>query len=103
MPLTSWQNFYVIIGTAAGALTGLLFVAIVLVVQIQGRSSRQGIDTFSTPTVAHFCAVLLISAILSVPWPALWNAGLVLGLAGWLFGLPVRPGRYASDAQPYRL
>ncbi len=91
-------------GSAAAALTGLLFVAIVLVVQIQGRSSRQGIDTFSTPTVAHFGGVLLIAAILSAPWPALWNAGLLLGLSGtsgFLYALIVaRRMRGRTDYQP---
>src|SRR5205085_4035390 len=37
---------------------------------------------FSTPTVVHFCATLLISAILSVPWRAVSNAGLALGAVG---------------------
>ncbi len=69
-PLTNWENFYVIMGSSAAALTGLMFVAIALVAQTRGRSSRQGVDTFSTPTVAHFCAVILISAVVSAPWQA---------------------------------
>jgi hypothetical protein len=28
-PLTEWQNFYMIVGSSAGALTGLQFVVIV--------------------------------------------------------------------------
>ena len=30
----------------------------------------------------HFCVALLVAAILSAPWQALWNAGLLLGLSG---------------------
>ena len=30
-PLPTWQNFYVIIGSAAAALTGLTFVVITLI------------------------------------------------------------------------
>ena len=82
--LTTWQTFYVIIGSAAATLTGLMFVVISLIVGSRARVSpgSGGIATFSTPTVVHFGAVLLISAILNAPWPALWIAGLLLGLTG---------------------
>ena len=82
--LTTWQNFYVIIGSAAATLTGLMFVVISLIVGSRARVSpgSGGIATFSTPTVVHFCVALLIAAILNAPWPALWNAGLLLGLTG---------------------
>src|SRR5258708_27224643 len=81
-PLTAWDNFYVIIGSAAGALTGLTFVAITLVAGTPLRGRGWGIGTFTTPTVVHFGVVLLISAIISTPWPALWHAALTLGLTG---------------------
>ena len=82
--LTTWQTFYVITGSAAATLTGLMFVVISLIVGSRARVSpgSGGIATFSTPTVVHFGAVLLISAILNAPWPALWIAGLLLGLTG---------------------
>jgi hypothetical protein len=83
-PLATWQNFYVIVGTAAATLTGLMFVVITLIVQlrVQVSSPRSGIAVFSTPNVFHFGAALLVAAILSAPWQALWNAALLLGLAG---------------------
>jgi hypothetical protein len=83
-PLAAWQNFYVIIGTAAATLTGLLFVVITLISGALGRVSSpwSGIRVFSTPNVLHFGAALLIAALLSAPWPALWPAGLLVGLAG---------------------
>jgi len=83
--LTTWQNFYVIIGTAAGALIGLMFVVITLIVgdQMQRVRTNGGtIGAFSTPTVVHFCAALLVAATLCVPWQVLWNASLLLGLCG---------------------
>lgn len=81
-PLTAWENFYVIIGSSAGALTGLTFVAITLVAQTPLRGRGWGIGTFTTPTVVHFGVVLLIAAIISAPWPALWQAAVTLGLTG---------------------
>ena len=83
-PLAAWQNFYVIIGSAAATLTGLLFVVITLVSGALGRVSSplSGVRVFNTPNVMHFGAALLIAALLSAPWPVLWPAGLLVGLAG---------------------
>jgi len=60
-PLATWQNFYVIIGTAAATLTGLLFVVITLIagVRVRVSSPSSGIAVFSTPNVVHFGAALL--------------------------------------------
>ena len=83
MPLlTSWQNFYVIIGSSAGALTGLMFVVITLIAGSQARDASDPIAAFNTPNVIHFCAALLISAIVCAPWQVLWNVSLLLGLFG---------------------
>ena len=81
-PLASWQNFYVIIGSAAAALTGLMFVVITLVMGTRMRRSSGTLGAFGTPNVVHFGIALLVAAILSAPWQALWNAGLLLGLTG---------------------
>src|SRR6266567_4511700 len=83
-PLATWHNFYSIIGTAAATLTGLLFIVITLMagVRVRVSSPSSGIAVFSTPNVVHFGAALLVAAILSAPWQALWPAGLLLGLAG---------------------
>lgn len=83
-PISTWQNFYVIIGTAAGALIGLMFVVMTLISggRVQVQRSRMSIDAFGTPVVVHFCMALLIAATLSAPWQALWNVGFVLGLTG---------------------
>lgn len=80
--LTAWENFYVIVGSSAGALTGLTFVVITLIAGVRSRSPGMGIATFTTPTVVHFGAVLFIAAILSAPWSALAPAALMLSLCG---------------------
>ena len=82
LPLTTWHNFYGIIGTAAASLTGLMFVVITLMARVRVRGSNDSLGAFGTPTVVHFCAALLVAAILSAPWQALWNVGLLLGLSG---------------------
>ena len=63
-PIAAWSNFYVITGSSAAALTGLMFVVITLVAGDRSRRTYEGTATFSTPTVLHFCAALLVSAIL---------------------------------------
>jgi hypothetical protein len=81
-PLATWQNFYIIIGTAAATLMGLMFVVISLLAGVLGRGASGALGAFTTPNVVHFGAVLLVAAILSAPWQALWPVGLLLGLSG---------------------
>lgn len=81
-PLVRWHNFYVIVGSSAGALTGLQFVVIALIAQARAAGSMLEIRAFGTPTVVHFCSALLISAILTAPWDTLSAAALCLGLCG---------------------
>jgi hypothetical protein len=103
-PLASWQNFYVIVGSAAAALTGLMFVVITLIAGTRLRRSTEAVGAFGTPTVVHFCIALLIAAILSAPWQALWNAGLLLGLCGlggvMYIVIVIRRARRQNDYQP---
>ena len=80
-PFSAWETFYVIIGSSAAALTGLQFVVIVLGTEARSTQSPT-VGAFGTPTVVHFCAVLLIAAILSVPWRGVSSAGLALSASG---------------------
>ncbi len=105
-PLASWQSFYVMIGSAAATLTGLMFVVATLIagVRVRVSSPSEAFATFNTPNVMHFCIALLVAAILSAPWQALWNAGLLLGLSG-LVGMiyvviVLRRVRRQRDYQP---
>src|SRR5262249_30615810 len=85
MPLAEWENFYVIIGSSAAALTGLMFVAVALIADVHtGQQTReQQLAAFATPTVVHFGAVLMQSAILSAPSPTLGGAAVALGIYAW--------------------
>ncbi len=80
--LTTWQNFYVIIGSSAAALTGLMFVVITLIAGTREPRASEAVAAFSTPNIVHFCAALLVAAILSAPWQVLWHVSLLLGLCG---------------------
>ncbi len=81
--LSKWESFYVIVGSSAGALTGLQFVVMAIVADQPGRGGHQEISAFGTPNVVHFMAVLLIGAIISAPWEGLNHAAWVIGLFGF--------------------
>jgi len=64
--LAGWENFYVIVGSSAGALIGLQFVVITLISEIPiVRDAERAGSAFATATIVHFGAVLLLAAILS--------------------------------------
>jgi hypothetical protein len=81
--LGPWSSFCILTGSAAASLTGLMFVVITLIMNVERlRRTRDGISTFSTPTVVHFGAVLFVSGVLSAPWHALAQPATLLGLMG---------------------
>jgi hypothetical protein len=79
--LSGWQNFYVIVGSSAGALIGLQFVVITLIADIPiGDGAEQAGHAFATPTIVHFGAVLLLASVLSAPWHGIAPAAVLWGL-----------------------
>ncbi len=81
MLFPAWQTFYEIVGSASGALAGLMFVVIALVADARGATESQ-LDTFGTPTVIHFGAALLLAAVSAAPWPGTVSFGIALALYG---------------------
>lgn len=90
--LAEWDSFYVIVGSAAGALIGLQFVVMTLMAVRPPERVAEAGPIFATPTIIHFSSVLLLSALLRVPWPSftplavLWG---LLGLAGVIYMLVI--------------
>jgi hypothetical protein len=87
-PLAGWDNFYVIIGSTAGGLTGLTFVVMTLA-RDSGQVRPAGVGAFMTPMIVHFCGALALAAFMSMPHqrPGTLTAGLALGgLAGVVYG-----------------
>jgi len=81
--LAGWENFYVIVGSSAGALIGLQFVVMALVASLpRTPSSAQAGAAFATPNIVHFGAVLMLSAVLCAPWHGMSGAAVVWGLLG---------------------
>lgn len=80
--LAAWDSFYVIVGSAAGALIGLQFVVLTLIAQRPSLRVAEAGAAFSTPTIVHFGAALLISALLRIPWHSIVPAAFVWGIIG---------------------
>ena len=104
-----WANFYTIVGSSAGALTGLQFVVMTLLAESGHASGMQEIRAFGTPTVIHFSAALVISAVVTAPWRSMAHLAICLGVlaaAGLLYGIRVvwharRTTGYKPDAEDW--
>src|SRR5205085_12636186 len=81
--LAGWENFYVIVGSSAGALIGLQFVVITLIADrplVAGQALAGA--AFATPTIVHFGTVLFLSASISAPWRGITGPSVLWGLLG---------------------
>ena len=92
LELREWESFYVIVGSSAGALIGLQFVVMTLIAERPPERVADVNAAFSTPTVVHFGAALIVAALVCAPWKAiglvaaLWAA---VGLGGAAYTLLV--------------
>ena len=78
-----WDSFYVIVGSAAGALIGLQFVVLTLIAERPPLRAADAGAAFATPTIVHFGTALLLSAILRAPWQAVTPVAALWGLVGF--------------------
>lgn len=113
--LASWHDFYLLVGTGAFTLIGLMFVAVTFGANLINEKNMATARAFLDPTVIHFVQVAVISALALMPGmgPSLFGGLLMvvgalslmvlvgvhrglrtaqrqyndLGLADWLSGL----------------
>ncbi|HEY1586525.1 MAG TPA: hypothetical protein VGH63_12610 [Polyangia bacterium] len=64
---TTWQNFYLLVGTAAATLIGLMFVAVTFGAGLMRTESAVSARAFIDPPFTHFVTVLLIACLTLVP------------------------------------
>ena len=102
--LSTWESFYVIVGSSGGALIGLQFVVITLIESRQHLADSESVSAFGAPTVVHFAGALMVSAIMSAPWPSLFPASIVLtvcGIGGLVYcSIAVRRARRQKTYEP---
>jgi hypothetical protein len=97
-----WDTFAVVIGGAAGALIGLLFVSVSI--RIDVISASPDFRNRGAATLSLFMTVLLVAILLVVPGQETWELGaellvLALALGGGLSWLNRRATAHPS-AQP---
>ena len=84
--LGKWDSFYVIVGSAAGALIGLQFVVMTLIAERPSVRSADAGAAFGTPTIVHFSTALFLSALLRAPWQTITAGAAAWGVVGF-FGV----------------
>jgi hypothetical protein len=81
--IAKWDSFYVIVGSAAGALIGLQFVVLTLIAERPPTGLAEAGAAFGSPTIVHFGTVLFLSALLHAPWQTITIAAILWGLLGF--------------------
>jgi hypothetical protein len=92
--LHEWHEFYIVVGGAAAALTGLMFVVVSIGPEIIATRAAGGVRSFVSPTIVYFTTVLAVSALMTMPHvaPRVLSAVLVaggilgLGYMAWIRG-----------------
>jgi hypothetical protein len=81
-----WDNFYIMAGTSAATLIGLMFVVLTLGTHIPIPTSRaaKGVSAFVTPTLVHFGGVLFQAMVALVLWWSRWPRAIIFGACGLL-------------------
>jgi hypothetical protein len=98
----NWQDFYLLIGSSAGALIGLMFVVTTLTVGRDIRTIERGQRLYTSPVVWHFGAILLLSGAAMAPDVHAWAYGLLAGviaLVGMVASLRIAIGILGSDSR----
>jgi len=94
------------VGSAAAAVIAIQLVVVTLIANLRTAVPAAAISAFATPTVVQLISALLAAAIMSVPWPSLCSAAVVLalfGLGGLVYGgTVIRRARRQTYYQPER-
>lgn len=94
--LSGWGDFAAVMGTATGALVGLLFVAVSIQVETIAKSPR--LRNRSAQTLTLLLTGLLVAALLTIPDQPQWALGAeFLALALFVAGVTLMLNRWAGS------
>jgi hypothetical protein len=86
--LDAWHDFFMLLGTAAGTLVGLLFFAATIGAGVFSSNRQAPLRVFLSTSVVHFTVVLTVSMIILAPITNATLLGvlvLVCGLTGLIY------------------
>lgn len=63
----AWETFYLLLGTSAAALIGMMFVVITLTAEIRMDQMNRGTVIYHNPTIFHLGVIVAVSALVLVP------------------------------------
>lgn len=103
----SWQGFYMLTGTAAATLTGLMFLSVTFGARLVTKKTFAAAEAFTTPTALHFVIAFGVSCLMLTPVltaPVLGWMTLVLGVfrlasLRWVFRVFGRLKEGANDLE----
>jgi hypothetical protein len=102
---SGWGEYYLLIGSGAAALIGLLFIVATLTSNMDRSTVRVGASLYTSPIVFHLAVVLVLSAMALAPGVGRTAAGLACGaasLAGLIAAVKIVLGiRSRLDARPH--
>ncbi len=88
----AWENYYLMMGSSAAALIGLLFVVASLSGERESNAVRQGTRIYASPVVFHLGVVVLVSAVAMIPDIPFSAVCILIGicaLAGMIYAVVV--------------
>lgn len=97
--IASWQNFYILAGTASATLIGLIFVAVSLHIDLIGESGAATILSLARRTFTRFIMVVVVALLFLVPRQDELGLGLPLLALGVVDAVRTfRVGRHSLTA-----
>lgn len=86
-----WENYYLMVGSSAGALIGLMFVVVTLTAGRDRAEVERGKKLYTSPIVWHLAVILTLSGLAAVPGVTAKIFGIVAGGAAILgMGIGIR-------------
>ena len=82
LELAEWDSYYLIVGSAAGALIGLQFVVMTLIAARPKQPAQEAGAAFATPTIIHFSAAFVLGAVIRAPWKSVAPVAVLCGIIG---------------------
>src|ERR1700732_5089715 len=84
----TWHDFYLLVGTAAATLVGLMFVAASIGASVFSEEHKAALRAFISPTVVHFTSALVLCVLAMIPshtWMTLSALLAVMSVTGLIY------------------